>query len=245
MLQTHLARYRLAEPLVQGAMVLDAGCGCGYGTHHLVTNGAKGAVGIDLSPEAIDYARQHYVAPGLSYQVMDVTSLEFPDETFDAAVCLEVFEHVPDHQGMLREVWRVLKPDGHIVISTPNGRVFSPKGRPINPWHVREFSREEFVDALSPHFRDLEIWGQTVKAPGTLLATLLHLRMQRYITEHDSRSSRIIESVYGWTLKAAMASSRWALGAMKEDPNVIRHADGIPDQRTWYFIATGRKKNER
>jgi SAM-dependent methyltransferase len=243
MLQTHLARYRLAEPLVQGAVVLDAGCGCGYGTHYLVMNGAKRAVGIDLSLEAIDYARQHYVAPRLSYEVMDVTSLEFPDKTFDAAVCLEVFEHVPDHQEMLAEVRRVLKPDGRVVISTPNGRIFSPTGRPINPWHVREFSREEFVDALSPRFGDLELWGQTVKTSIALPTTLFHLRMQRYITDHDSRLSRFLESAYGWILKAAMAPSRWALATMKEDPTVIRRADEIPDRHTWYFIATGRKKN--
>ena len=244
MLQAHLARYRLAAPFVQDAVVLDAGCGCGYGTHYLAMNGTKQAVGIDISPEAIEYARQHYAVPNLNYKVMDVTSVDFPDETFDVTVCLEVFEHVPDHKKLLTEAWRVLKPGGHIIVSTPNGEIFSPNGKPINPWHVREFSGDEFEDALAPHFQDLQFWAQTVKTPGSLQATLLHLRIQRYITTHESPFSRFLEIVYGGILKATMRLSYLALGTMKESPNVIAKADELPGGLAWYFIAIGRKNDK-
>jgi 2-polyprenyl-3-methyl-5-hydroxy-6-metoxy-1,4-benzoquinol methylase len=242
MLQTHLARYRLAAPFIQDAVVLDAGCGCGYGTHYLTTNGTRQAIGIDISSEAIEYARQHYVAPHLDYKVMDVTSLDFPDATFDVVVCLEIFEHVPDHKKLLAEAWRVLKPDGCIVISTPNGEIFSPDGKPINPWHVREFSRDEFEDVLAPLFQNLQFWAQTVKTPGTLQATLFHLRMQRHITTHTSLLSRFFEIVYGGILQATMRLSHLTLGRMTGNPNVIVRADELSGERAWYFIATGRKK---
>ena len=245
MLQTHLARYRLAEPFVQDAVVLDAGCGCGYGTHYLATCGPKQAIGIDLAPEAIEYARRHWTAPNLHYQTMDATALDFPDEAFDTVVCLEVFEHVPDHWELLDEVRRVLKPGGRVVVSTPNGRIFSPGGEPINPCHVREFSRDEFEAMLSPYFRDLRLWGQTVRTPIALLATLFHLRVQRTIAVHDSWLSRFLEAAYGKALKAAMLLSLGTLRAIKESPHVIARADEIPDRRTWYFIAVGRKKHDK
>jgi len=241
-LQTHMARYRFVESFVQDAVALDAGCGCGYGTHHLAKSGARNVTGIDVSPQAIEYARQHYSAANLRYRVMDVAALSFPDETFDAAVCLEVFEHVPDYRQLLAEIRRVLKPNGRIVVSTPNGRIFSPKGRPINPWHVHEFSRIEFQKVMAPYFREVQLWGQTIKSPIALPATIFHLRMQRYISTRDSWASRLVEIGYRGVRKAAMLPARFAVTAMSRNPNRILKAEEIPDRRTWYFIAVGRKR---
>jgi len=241
MLTTHLARYRLAEPLVQNKVVLDAGCGCGYGTNYLAASGAKRAIGVDISPEAIEYARQHYCAANLAYERMDVTALDFPDETFDAVVCLEIFEHLANQRRLLAEVQRVLRPSGRVIVSTPNGRIFSPRGRPINPWHTREFSRDEFEELLGSYFGELELWGQTVKKFVALPTTLFHLRVQRYITTRDSWLSRLTEIGYGAVRRAAMSLARMALGIANDDATLIARADELPDHRTWYFIAVGRK----
>jgi SAM-dependent methyltransferase len=240
-LRTHMARYRFAGPYVQGAVVLDAGCGCGYGSHHLATAGAEQVVGVDVSPEAIEYARSHYDVRNLDFRVADVTALAFSDEAFDVVVCLEVFEHVADQQRLLAEVHRVLKPGGRFVVSTPNGQLFSPRGEPLNPWHVREFSRDEFEAELLSYFQDVQLWGQTVRTPGTLQFTLLHLRMQRYLATHNSWLSRALETGYRWVREACMAPARLAVSVVENDPVVIAEADDLPLQRTWYFIAVGCK----
>lgn len=240
-LQVHMARYRFAEPFVRGAAALDAGCGCGYGTHHLATSGAMRVTGIDVAAEAIDYARQHYSAANLDYRTMDATALDFPAETFDAVVCLEVFEHVPDQHALLAEARRVLKPGGKIIVSTPNGRIFSPKGNPINPWHVREFSREEFRRVLSRYFQELEIWEQTVKSSIALPFTLFHLRMQRYITTSQSRLSRLVEVGYERVRKTAMLLTRCAIRTQAGETNAILKSNTLPDSRAWYFVAVGYK----
>ena len=156
MLISHMARYRFAEPLVRDAVVLDAGCGCGYGSYHLATSGAKRVIGVDIAADAIEYARSHYSAENLEFAVTDVTALALPSETLDAVVCLEVFEHLADGERLLAECRRVLKPSGRIIVSTPNKQVFSPgRSEPVNPWHVREYSRDEFVDILGSHFENV------------------------------------------------------------------------------------------
>jgi 2-polyprenyl-3-methyl-5-hydroxy-6-metoxy-1,4-benzoquinol methylase len=240
-LRTHLARYRFVESFVQDAVVLDAGCGCGYGSHHLALAGAERVLGIDLSPEAVEYARSHYAAANLDFIVADVTALALLDETFDAVIGLEVLEHVDEQRRLIAEAHRVLKHGGHIVVSTPNGDLFSPKGAPLNPWHVREFSRDEFVDALASYFQDIRLWGQTVKAPGALALTRLHLRMQRYIATRESLFIRAIELGYGQARKALMALTRLVVKAVKNDQVVFAKAGDLPTRSVWYFVGVGCK----
>lgn len=240
-LRTHLARYRFVEPFVQGAVVLDIGCGCGYGSYHLALAGAERVLGIDLSPEAITYARSHYAVANLDFFVADVTALAFLDETFDTVVGLEVLEHVDGQRRLIAETHRVLKRGGRIVISTPNGDLFSPKGAPLNPWHVREFSRDEFVDALASYFQDIRLWGQTVKTPAALSFTRLHLRMQRHIATRDSLFVRAIELGYGQARKALMALTRLLVKATKNDQVVFAEAGDLPARSVWYFVGVGCK----
>lgn len=242
MLVSHMARYGFAEPFAQNAVVLDAGCGCGYGTHHLATTGAKRVVGVDLAPEAIEYARCHYAARNLEFATTDVTALAFPSETFDVVVCLEIFEHVTEYERLLVESRRVLKPSGRIIVSTPNKQVFSPgQDRPINPWHVREFSADEFVGILASYFRGLRLWGQAFTAPGTLPLTLIHLHIQRYLTSHHSWFSKVLEVCYDWGLKASMLPARLVVAMMDKDLSVITRAERLALKNIPYFIAVGRK----
>jgi SAM-dependent methyltransferase len=153
----HLKRYDFAAPLCPGRSVLDAGCGVGYGSARLAAIAAS-VVGVDVSEEAIVYARAHYGAPNLSFAVMDLTALDFADASFDVVCSFETIEHVEDAERAAAELARVLRDDGVLVISTP--QVDRTTTSPTNPFHRVEFSRADFEALLGRHFASVELYGQ-------------------------------------------------------------------------------------
>lgn len=70
--------------------------------------------------DAIDYLSGDLDASRAMRQ-LDVTDLDLPDDTFDAALCSHVLEHVPDDRRAMREIWRVLKPGGWAIMQAPIG----------------------------------------------------------------------------------------------------------------------------
>lgn len=162
----HVARYRWACRFARNAVVLDAACGTGYGSQMLQTDGHAASVkGVDLSEDAIREASALPPMEGVTWSRGDVTRLELPDDSFDLYVSFETVEHLPDDDAYVAEAARVLKPDGRFLCSTPNRRLFHPgaslETRPQNPFHTREYSREDFQALLSRHFGCIEWYGQT------------------------------------------------------------------------------------
>jgi len=146
-LQEHLARYRFAREQARGR-ILDVACGTGYGTSML------GAVGVDLSMEALRYARRYPAR----YVAADAARLPF-GRVFDTVVSFETIEHVPDPERFVAECARVLKPGGRLIVSTPNRELWSPRSkRPVQKHHIREFNRKEFLAVLKPF--QVELQGQ-------------------------------------------------------------------------------------
>jgi SAM-dependent methyltransferase len=142
-LQEHLARYRFARERVRGR-VLDVACGTGYGTSML------DAVGVDLSLEALRYARRHPAR----YVAADAGRLPF-GRAFDAVVSFETIEHVPDPARFVAECARV----GLFLVSTPNKDLWSPRSAtPLQRHHVKEFTRKEFLAVLKPF--KVQLFGQ-------------------------------------------------------------------------------------
>ncbi len=162
----HLARYRWAAGWVRGRRVIDAACGLGYGTVLLAEAGADRVTGYDLEPAAVAAAgRAAGGAPGVTFAVGDVTRLPVPDGACDVFVSFETIEHLPDDGAFLREVRRVVRPGGYFLLSTPNRALFNPgKGaadRPVNPFHVREYTPVELRRRLAPEFAAIDWYGQT------------------------------------------------------------------------------------
>ncbi|HZB22982.1 MAG TPA: class I SAM-dependent methyltransferase [Gaiellaceae bacterium] len=153
----HLKRYEFALPYCRGATVLDAGCGVGYGTAH-VAQLAQRVVGVDVSDEAIAYAREHYTARNVEFLVADVLELPFDPRSFDTVCSFEIVEHVPDAERFVAELARVLKPGGRLVLSTP--RAEDPTVRPDNPFHEREFDADELRRLLTSSFSSVVLFGQ-------------------------------------------------------------------------------------
>lgn len=109
---------RDAKPL-EGKIALDIGCGAGLVCEPLKRLGAD-VTGVDATPENVSAASAHADAVGLDIRYMagELASLDIGQ--FDLVTCLEVVEHVADKAQFLKDVARALKPDGLLVLSTPN-----------------------------------------------------------------------------------------------------------------------------
>lgn len=157
----HLARYRFASSYVAGKEVLDIACGTGYGSRHLAEAGrAANVTGIDICPEAIQYARSRHCLPNTGYLVGSVTAIPLPVESFDAVVSFETIEHVDEDVEAVAEYARVLRPGGLLICSTPNGWPLE-----IAPHHRKVFDRESFLRLLQPRFATIELFNQNSGTP--------------------------------------------------------------------------------
>lgn len=125
----HLERYFLAARTV-GGTVLDAACGCGYGSKIMHDTGAF-VTGIDLEKEAIEYARKHY--PGPEYILADVMTYS---ARYDWVVSFETLEHIPDPLRMLKN----FRKSRRLIVSTPNEEHY-----PFDP--------DKFAGDRFPHLR--------------------------------------------------------------------------------------------
>lgn len=155
----HLHRYAFARDWVHGRKVLDAACGEGYGSA-LLAGTAAAVVGVDRSAEAIEHARRHYSAGNLEFRAADCLDLPFTEDAFDCVVSFETLEHLADQDGLLREFRRVLKPEGFLLLSSPDRAVYSGELQNRNEYHVRELDRDELEQLLQAHFPAYRLWGQ-------------------------------------------------------------------------------------
>jgi 2-polyprenyl-3-methyl-5-hydroxy-6-metoxy-1,4-benzoquinol methylase len=150
----HIATYEYAKNLVKNKKVLDFGCGSGYGTHILSEN-AESIVGVDISNEAVDYAKNEYNSPNLSF--MTISELE--NEKFDIITSFQVIEHVPNDNEYVAKLNKMLKPGGTLIISTPDKkhRLFKYIQQPWNIFHLKEYNSESLRKLLVKHFKKVEI----------------------------------------------------------------------------------------
>jgi len=158
-----LVHYLFAEPYTKNKLVLEAGCGKGYGAYHIASNGANNVIAIDISDECLCIARQHYSHPNLEFHLMDVTNIKYHDRKCDVVLSFEVLEHLPaslTHKFM-QEIKRVLKKTGKFIISTPNRDVYS-LGNKISKTkgHINELSAAEFITLMNQYFKNCEFYYQ-------------------------------------------------------------------------------------
>ena len=112
-----------AQTAFEGKRVLDVGCGGGILSDAMARSGAE-VMGIDLATKALSVAKLHALeaeTPNISYREVSVEDLaaEQP-ESFDVVTCMEVIEHVMDPGAFVVELFRHLKSDGLLLLSTPN-----------------------------------------------------------------------------------------------------------------------------
>lgn len=150
----HLAVYEWIAERVADARVVDLACGEGYGSAVLARTAAD-VVGVDANPEAHEHAALRYASPTLRFERGLV---EEYDERRDAAVFLQTIEHIHDPCALLERIARIAPV---AYISTPNRLTLAPEGaeKSDNPWHLREYTADEYRRLLSPHFASVELHG--------------------------------------------------------------------------------------
>lgn len=155
----HWHRYAWVSRWVAGKKVLDAACGEGYGSALLARTAAE-VTGVDLSEASLEHARQRYPAGNLRFEQADCLQLPLDDASVDILVSFETLEHLADHDALMREFRRVLRPEGFLVISSPDRKTYSDDTGYVNPFHVRELYRPEFETLLARHFPAWRLFGQ-------------------------------------------------------------------------------------
>lgn len=158
----HLHRYIIACGLASDKVVLDIACGDGYGSKMLADKASR-VIGVDINEEIISSAEKKYTHPRLIFKQGSATAIPLPDASVDLAVSFETIEHLAEHDEMLLEIRRVLRPDGLFLISSPDKHTYSELRGYENPYHVKELYHKEFTQLLQKHFRHVSILGQKVE----------------------------------------------------------------------------------
>lgn len=155
----HFHRYAWARRLVGGLDVLDCACGEGYGSR-ILSDSAGSVTGVDIDAPSIEHARRRYGRDGLEFIRASALELPFDDDRFDAVVSFETLEHLAEHDELMTEFRRVLKPGGFLLMSSPDRKTYSDDTGFENEFHVRELYRDQFEDLLQRHFPNFRLFGQ-------------------------------------------------------------------------------------
>jgi 2-polyprenyl-3-methyl-5-hydroxy-6-metoxy-1,4-benzoquinol methylase len=143
--KNHTKFYVFAAQFASGKVVVDAGCGSGYGCKILRNAGADEVLAFDASEHALRFASKHF-GEYASFSLQTITDLNYPDGTAHLVVCSEVLEHVREYDAedhALSELERILRPGGLLVAGTPNSELLGSHG----------FSFEELDALVAGRFR--------------------------------------------------------------------------------------------
>ncbi len=117
--------------------------------------------GVDISEDSIRHAQRKYACQNnLRFLTGTCQEIPCPDDSFDVVVSFETIEHIEDQEQFLREVKRVLKKDGVLVMSSPNIAVYNSSAKEKNPFHKHELGVAELQSLLRRHFSHIRLYGQ-------------------------------------------------------------------------------------
>jgi GT2 family glycosyltransferase/ubiquinone/menaquinone biosynthesis C-methylase UbiE len=164
----HLHRYAICLAHIAGKDVLDIASGEGYGSA-LLAGAARTVIGVDIDPHAISHATNRYHdRPNLRFLTGDCANIPLADNSVDVVVSFETLEHHTQHDEMMREIKRVLRPGAWLIISTPDKRVYTDETGVQNEFHVRELYTDEFHSLASAFFGHVHLYGQRLSLASAL-----------------------------------------------------------------------------
>ena len=159
---SHIARYMFAVPFIKkGDKVLDACCGVGYGVKIMRDfTHASLVFGFDRSQEAVDIGRFHFSS---NLDLFSIEEVQLEPKSCDVITCFECVEHVDDPQLLIKKLSEALKPEGTLIISTPNQTIM-PWSAERFPEHKQHFTYRDMETILSTNsLRIDQIYNQQSK----------------------------------------------------------------------------------
>jgi 2-polyprenyl-3-methyl-5-hydroxy-6-metoxy-1,4-benzoquinol methylase len=212
----HLHRYVLAAGLVNGLRVLDIASGEGYGSNLLAQSAAE-VIGVDIDSKAVSHASLKYQRPNLKFRQGSATAIPLDDASVDFCVSFETLEHHDKHEEMIKELRRVLKPGGVLMISTPNKLNYTDRPQVTNEFHVKELYTQEFLDLVSRQFPTVELYFQEADFLGLVMPSSGSQSHLRYFSEPSFQGARqsasIDRPIYNIVLATDLVGVLPALGA--------------------------------
>jgi MPBQ/MSBQ methyltransferase len=159
-----MVRWAGLDQLPPGTTVLDVGCGIGGSSRILARDYGFRVTGITISPQQVQRAQSLTPADlSASFQVDDAMNMSFPDQTFDVVWSIEAGPHMPDKAVFAKELMRVLKPDGILVVADWNQR--DDRQKPLNFWEKPVM--QQLLDQWShPKFASIEEFAELLEATG-------------------------------------------------------------------------------
>lgn len=150
--QRLLQAYYLARPFISGKL-LEVGCGEGRGIE-VMKEYCTSYTGLDKIGEVISSLEDKYPEHTfLQTTIPPIRGLE--DNSYDAIVTFQVIEHIREDKEFLKELYRLLRPGGVALVTTPNIR----KTLSRNPWHIREYTPEELTKLAGEVFDEVDMKG--------------------------------------------------------------------------------------
>jgi ubiquinone/menaquinone biosynthesis C-methylase UbiE len=165
----HYHRYLLSAEIVSNKVVLDIACGTGYGSDILASMALR-VIGVDIAEEAISFAKSRYQKSNLEFLLGSCADIPVEDSSVDVVISFETIEHHDEHQNMMKEIKRVLKPGGFLVISTPDKYEYSVRSNYKNAFHIKELYRGEFHELLSSFFKEVNTYSQSIAFGSVVLS---------------------------------------------------------------------------
>jgi ubiquinone/menaquinone biosynthesis C-methylase UbiE len=247
----HLHRYFLARELSRGKAVLDIASGEGYGSS-LVSQVAKSVVGIDIDADTVLHASQAYKNPRLNFVCADLLAMPLANSSIDFVISFETIEHIYDHLSFINEIHRILKPNGTLMMSTPDRDVYSPADSQPNLFHVKELAFDEFKQILEQNFKSVSILLQRPMLGSVLLPAYGAVIAGHPVT-FESRGADYFEGSEGLPRAVYMIALASAHPVSVTPASVYIEASGIglridalmENQRLETLFQEARSENER
>jgi MPBQ/MSBQ methyltransferase len=166
-----MVRWGGLDHLSPGTTVLDVGCGIGGSSRILARDYGFAVTGITISPQQVKRAQE--LTPAnltVQFQVDDALALSFPDASFDVVWSIEAGPHMPDKAQFARELLRVLKPGGILVVADWNQR--DDRQKPLNFWE-RLVMRQLLDQWSHPAFASIEGFAEHLESTGWVEGTVV------------------------------------------------------------------------
>lgn len=203
----HFHRYVWAADLCTDLKVLDVASGDGYGTY-ILSQRAQHVTGCEIDGPTVEAAQKKYRADNLEYKCADCTQLPFENDSFDVVVSFETIEHINNYKDFVKEVERVLKPNGLFICSTPEIHEFGRLSQvDDNEFHVHEFEKEEFETLLEGHFSSVKLMGQSFAASSTIVPISTGPNTIRHYHSNQKKVARSDQGLLQPTFLIALATN--------------------------------------